>query len=231
MAAQASDIAGLLFHQLRRYSMNKFRLIVLGAEIVGALTFTFLGSAKPALAKECSSDRPSNARSYWSYRLIDGRKCWYEGKPMLSKSLLHWPKLRSARAAPAQEPNVTPANRYNLLDAQASISSDAAAQPASEARPETVDAGPVSMPERTLTRDHLRVWANSMAAMPAEPVVTILDRWPDKELRQHRTKPAPSEEPSLISTRTILMVGVMFMALVALLFHLTNLHRRTLLEA
>ena len=212
--------------------MNKFRLIVLGAEIVGALTFTFLVSAKPALAKECSTERPSNARSYWSYRLIDGRKCWYEGKPMLSKSLLHWPKSRTARAAPAQEPNATPANQYNLLDAQASISNETAAKSASEVRPETVDAGPVPMPKRTLTRDHLRVWANSMAAaMPAEPVVTILDRWPDKELQQHRTKPAPSEESSLLSTRTILMVGVMFMALVALLFHVTTLHRRTLSEA
>src|SRR5712672_1680810 len=36
---------------------------------------------------------------WWSYRLIDGRKCWYEGKPGLSKSLLEWPAQASAQPA------------------------------------------------------------------------------------------------------------------------------------
>ncbi|MBV9456202.1 MAG: hypothetical protein JO141_01610 [Bradyrhizobium sp.] len=30
-------------------------------------------------------------QGYWSWRMIDGRKCWYEGKPMLSKAMLEWP--------------------------------------------------------------------------------------------------------------------------------------------
>lgn len=34
---------------------------------------------------------PSNGATYWSWRLIDGRKCWYEGRPGLSKALLEWP--------------------------------------------------------------------------------------------------------------------------------------------
>jgi hypothetical protein len=78
-------------------------------------------------AKQCKTERPSNARSYWSYRLIDGRKCWYEGKPMLSKSLLHWRPARAARAATAddreREP-ILPASQYNFLDAQASVPDD-----------------------------------------------------------------------------------------------------------
>ena len=78
----------------------------------------------PAEAKQCGTERPPNARSYWSYRLIDGRKCWYEGKPMLSKSLLYWPPARTARADSAREPDLLPANYYNLLDAQASIQDD-----------------------------------------------------------------------------------------------------------
>jgi hypothetical protein len=50
-----------------------------------------------AQAKQCSAAMPSDPQGrWWSYRFIDGRKCWYEGKPMLSKSLLHWPDETSA---------------------------------------------------------------------------------------------------------------------------------------
>ena len=104
--------------------MKRFQLLVLAASIAGVSPVAFVFSVMPAQAKQCSTERPPNARSYWSYRLIDGRKCWYEGKPMLSKSLLHWPPARTAQANPAREPNVLPANYYNLLDAQASIQDD-----------------------------------------------------------------------------------------------------------
>jgi hypothetical protein len=50
-----------------------------------------MGPANVAQARECSAAMPAKPHAYWSYRIIDGRKCWYEGKPMLSKSLLHWP--------------------------------------------------------------------------------------------------------------------------------------------
>ena len=66
------------------------------------------------------TERPSHARSYWSYRLIDGRKCWYEGKPMLSKSSLHWSPARTAKADDPEREPILPASRYNFLDAQAS---------------------------------------------------------------------------------------------------------------
>ena len=82
--------------------MNRFRPIGLWADIVSVLTVAFFCSATPALAKQCSTERPSNAQTYWSYRLIDGRKCWYEGKPMLSKSLLHWPAAQTAQRIPAK---------------------------------------------------------------------------------------------------------------------------------
>jgi hypothetical protein len=65
-----------------------------------------------------------------------------------------------------------------------------------------------------------------MAAMPSEPIVTILDRWPDEELQQHRTRPAAVEEPSLMKARTIVMVIIMLMALSAVLIGVT-VHRRS----
>ena len=53
-----------------------------------------------AQAIECSVEMPSNPQGHWSYRLIDGRKCWYQGENNLSKSLLRWPGETSARSAP-----------------------------------------------------------------------------------------------------------------------------------
>ena len=60
-----------------------------------------------------------------------------------------------------------------------------------------------------------------MAAMPAAPILTILDRWPDEELPQRRTKPTAVEEPSLMNIRTIVMVIIMFMVLLAVLIGVT----------
>jgi hypothetical protein len=36
-------------------------------------------------AKQCSAALPSNPQGHWSYRLIDGRKCWYQGEKQLSE--------------------------------------------------------------------------------------------------------------------------------------------------
>ena len=79
--------------------------------------------------------------------------------------------------------------------------------------------------ERTLTPDDLRTFANSMAAMTSEPILTILDRWPDDELPQHRTKPTAVQEPSMMNSRIVIMVIIIFMVLLALLIEVT-VHRR-----
>ena len=206
--------------------MNKFRWTVLATDIVCVLTVGFFFSATPAQATQCSTERPSNARTYWSYRLIDGRKCWYEGKPMLSKSLLHWPAAQTVRTNPRREPKVLPASQYKLLNARASASDDPDAKPKPEIKPEVADGSSARTPKQTLTPNDLRAWGNSMAAMTAEPVLTILDRWPDEELPQHRTKPAAVEELSPMKTRTIIMVIIMLMALLAVLIGVT-VHRRS----
>jgi hypothetical protein len=197
--------------------MNRFLSIVPGAGVASVLTVALFFSATPAQAKQCSTERPSNARTYWSYRLIDGRKCWYEGKPMLSKSLLHWPAAQTAQANPRREANALPASQFNLLNARASISDDPNANPKPEIKPEIVDRSPARTSKGTLTPDDLRAWGNSMAAMTANPVLTILDRWPDAELPQQRTKSAPDEQPSAMNIRAIMMVTIVFMALLAVL--------------
>jgi hypothetical protein len=90
--------------------------------VVTALIATlFSMSMTAAFAKQqCSAS--SSSHGYWSWRLIDGRKCWYEGKPMLAKSSLEWSARTTARSdsdeklvnvnAPTEKPG-------NPLDAQA----------------------------------------------------------------------------------------------------------------
>jgi hypothetical protein len=70
-------------------------LLVFFAACIAVLMPTGEANAK---AIECSAARPSNPQGYWSWRLIDGRKCWYAGKTMISKSLLQWPAKASVQA-------------------------------------------------------------------------------------------------------------------------------------
>ena len=56
-----------------------------------------------AQAKQCSAALPSDPQGHWSYRLIDGRKCWYQGENKLSKSLLQWPEETSGLSPSVKE--------------------------------------------------------------------------------------------------------------------------------
>jgi len=39
---------------------------------------------------DCRVARPAGAREYWSWREVDGRRCWYAGRPGKPKSELRW---------------------------------------------------------------------------------------------------------------------------------------------
>ena len=74
---------------------KQIRSVALAACVVAAFS---PGVVQIALAKQqCSPAMPLNSHGYWSWRVIDGRKCWYEGKPMLSKLSLEWPALAAAK--------------------------------------------------------------------------------------------------------------------------------------
>ena len=75
--------------------------LVFFAACIAALMSTGEANAK---AMECSVARPSTAQGYWSWRLIDGRKCWYAGKTMISKSQLQWPAKTSVQAKADPKP-------------------------------------------------------------------------------------------------------------------------------
>jgi hypothetical protein len=72
--------------------------------------------------QQCFAAMPANPQGqWWSYRLIDGRKCWYAGKPMLSKSLLEWPRAVHPEPGSRGEPAgvVIAGQPGNPSDAQA----------------------------------------------------------------------------------------------------------------
>lgn len=75
------------------------RFLILGATF---LVSTFVASMTGAqAATECQAEIVKGRTSHWTYRLIDGRKCWYEGKTQLPKSDLYW----ADKSAPAARIN------------------------------------------------------------------------------------------------------------------------------
>ena len=101
------------FHGLGCSMTRQTRLTVFIASIATIASIDVL----EAQVRQCSVERPASQHGHWwSYRLIDGRKCWYEGKTMLSKSLLQWPARAPPRAQaragvdeePAREPRDKP---------------------------------------------------------------------------------------------------------------------------
>jgi hypothetical protein len=92
---------------------------------IGAVLL-LLGIPKAEAKQQCSAAMPSNPNGkWWSYRLIDGRKCWYEGKPGLSKALLEWPEAASAQPSRKNIVNAVAEKRRNPLEAQAWAPKDA----------------------------------------------------------------------------------------------------------
>ena len=48
---------------------------------------------------ECMAQRPSNAKEYWSFRIVEDKRCWYPGRPGKSKTELRWTTVSVPSAA------------------------------------------------------------------------------------------------------------------------------------
>ena len=143
--------------------------------IVAIAVVLLLSPAVAHASKDCMTKAEARNIYRTSYLYWHGKgRCWDAS-----------PRLKKVAAA-----------RANPVDA----SHKAKTRPKPEVKLEVVDSSPAPTgANRTLTSDDLRKWANSMAAMSSEPIVTILDRWPDEELPQHRTKPTAIQEPTLMT--------------------------------
>ncbi len=54
-----------------------------------------------AAAIECAAEAQSRT-AYWSWRIIDGKQCWYAGRPGMSKANLHWRTATVGQRGPAE---------------------------------------------------------------------------------------------------------------------------------
>lgn len=72
------------------------------AVCIASLVPTVVPTAQAnATIRECSAS-PGKTQGHWSWRLIDGRKCWYAGKMVIAKSSLRWPAAAPAQAKVAE---------------------------------------------------------------------------------------------------------------------------------
>ena len=81
----------------------QIRLVCFAVCIAALVPIGMLTAQAKAQIKECRAS-PSKAQGHWSWRLIDGRKCWYVGTTMISKSLLQWPTKTSVQAKADPKP-------------------------------------------------------------------------------------------------------------------------------
>jgi hypothetical protein len=76
------------------------RVLIAGACLLVTIT--------AAQAIECVAEVPANRSGSWFYRMIDGRKCWYQGQGLIPKSELYWaaPSLANAQASMTAAPSI-----------------------------------------------------------------------------------------------------------------------------
>jgi hypothetical protein len=75
--------------------------------VAGTIALSFL-SASAASAIECKAEMPSTRSGYWSWRVIDGKRCWYPGRAGMDKANLQWPKSAQPLSVDRTSDQVSP---------------------------------------------------------------------------------------------------------------------------
>lgn len=76
------------------------------------LAFGLAAVPQQASALDCSA-RPAGGGGTWVYRTVEGKKCWYRGTQVISKSELHWkvaakPEVLNAQASFNNQASIVP---------------------------------------------------------------------------------------------------------------------------
>jgi len=117
------------------------RLLILSAVCAAAGMYGL--SEVHARPIACAAQAPKPLKGHWYYRIIDGRKCWYEGKANIPKSSLHWPGT-AQKSSDTSEPPLEASARKPATDGRKAIGS--ATTWASDQEPEP--AGQMSQSEQ-----------------------------------------------------------------------------------
>jgi hypothetical protein len=93
---------------------------------VGVLLAPLATAAHGAVA--CSAELPTNRSGHWSWRNIDGKRCWYPGRPGLAKANLRWTQSSPPTLARGDDeaPALPVAARRNVRMPEPSSGSDEA---------------------------------------------------------------------------------------------------------
>jgi hypothetical protein len=126
---------------------------------------------------ECEPQRVTGDGRYWAYRIVDGRECWYQGRPGKPKNELFWDRAPSARQPmdqPEAETKAEPPDEAETKAEPPDAPSGLVAVPPE--KPKTTEA----MPER---------WR----ASAADQLLAFTCCWP--ELEESALLPQPTSEP------------------------------------
>ena len=66
--------------------------------VAAVIVLTSLGTAVNS-AVECKAELPAAPTGHWSWRTVDGKRCWYQGPPGMDKANLQWPRPTRSPAA------------------------------------------------------------------------------------------------------------------------------------
>jgi hypothetical protein len=87
---------------------DRIEWIVVAVLLVALAVMTaamFIGTAHGAAATACRSVPDRADRQWWSWRLVNGKRCYYRGRPGRDRAALRWekpmPEPELAAAAPA----------------------------------------------------------------------------------------------------------------------------------
>jgi hypothetical protein len=108
---------------------------VSGVYLVLLLVFCALGYARggelSGKVMECEPQRVIGDHRYWSFRIIEGRTCWYPGRPGKPKSELRWSRpspSERVQASEAEQPGRIIATTPSAAPAREEVMPDATAR-------------------------------------------------------------------------------------------------------
>jgi hypothetical protein len=101
-------------------SMGLSRSAAIGAFIVVLISGALIDIARGGDLVECEPQRVTDDGRHWAYRIIDGRECWYPGRPGKPKNELYWgrgtvPSARQTVDQPEAETGTVPSEPPSRL--------------------------------------------------------------------------------------------------------------------
>jgi hypothetical protein len=120
---------------------------------VSSIAVALLLISSGASATECQSS-PGQDGKWWSWRIVDSKRSWYEGRPGRSKDQLHWAKQSPPPIvtrpdpgdSPPPAPPVPPQQPTKTVDAPPKVVSTVS-PPVLTSKPPQMAAPPSSLPE------------------------------------------------------------------------------------